>query len=370
MQILLVEPFFGGSHKKWAEGFQKYSVHDVKILSIPGRHWKWRMYGGAVELAKQFLATDFHPELLIASDMLDLATFVALCRKRLSNTLISLYFHENQITYPWSPDDEDIKLKRNNQYGFINYTSALAADAIFYNSKYHLTSFTESLESFLKQFPDYLNLENIQSIVDKSNVLHLGMDLTKFNDFNTENTEIQPVILWNHRWEYDKNPELFFKTLLRLKEEKISFKLIVLGESYSKTPSIFKEIESLFKNQIIHFSYADSFDEYANLLWKANILPVTSNQDFFGGSIIEAIYCNCFPILPNRLAYPEHIPKALHDDHFYENEEAFYIKLRNAVFNISIWKNGQSLQNFVSRYDWSTLAPHYDSTFENLVHSS
>mgnify|MGYP000456988033 CR=1 FL=1 len=37
---------------------------------------------------------------------------------------------ENQITYPWSPQDEDVKYQRNNQYGFINYTSALAADQV------------------------------------------------------------------------------------------------------------------------------------------------------------------------------------------------------------------------------------------------
>jgi len=47
MKILLVEPFFVGSHASWAKGYQQFSQHDVEILSLPGRHWKWRMYGGA-----------------------------------------------------------------------------------------------------------------------------------------------------------------------------------------------------------------------------------------------------------------------------------------------------------------------------------
>jgi glycosyltransferase involved in cell wall biosynthesis len=370
MRILIVEPFFAGSHKQWAEALQRFSKHEIKILSLPGRHWKWRMFGGAVNLAEKFLTSDFCPDLLIASDMLDLATFVSLCRHRLSKTAISIYFHENQITYPWSPNDEDVVLKRNNHYGFINYTSALVADSVFFNSEYHLTSFTDSLEPFLKQFPDHKNLENINQIRVKSKVLYLGIDLKKFDGFNSQYTHNKPVILWNHRWEYDKNPDLFFKTLLRLKDEDIPFKLIVLGQSYSKMPSIFEDVEKVFADQIVHFGFVSSFKGYAKLLCQSDILPVTSNQDFFGGSVIEAIYCNCFPILPNRLAYPEHIPKNVHPTQFYNNEEELYNKLKFAVLNTKKLISSESLRSFVARYDWSNLAPVYDSTFEKLVHSS
>ncbi len=368
MQILIVEPFFGGSHKKWAEEYQKCSVHDVEIISLPGRHWKWRMFGGAVDLAKTFLASDFQPDLLIASDMLDLGTFVSLCRNKLSKTAISIYFHENQITYPWSPVDVD--LKRNNHYGFINYTSALIADSIFFNSKYHLASFTESLGPFLKQFPDHKTLENIEKIREKGKVLYLGMNLDKFDDYRIQLTHNEPIILWNHRWEYDKNPDLFFEVLLRLKEESILFKLIILGQSYSKIPPIFKEIEKQFANEIIHFGFVPTFKEYATLLWQSDILPVTSNQDFFGGSVVEAIYCNCFPILPSRLAYPEHIPKEDHKNHFYKSDDELYQKLKSTILNLKGFKNSEFLKNYVARYDWSNLAPFYDATFDTLIHSS
>ena len=47
MKILLIEPYFTGSHKQWAEGYKSYSKHEVKILSMKGQFWKWRMHGGA-----------------------------------------------------------------------------------------------------------------------------------------------------------------------------------------------------------------------------------------------------------------------------------------------------------------------------------
>ena len=368
MKILLVEPFFSGSHQTWAEAVQRFSKHDVHILSLKGRHWKWRMIGGAVSLAKKFLDSDFKADLLLATDMLDLNSFLGLTRQRLANIPVVIYFHENQITYPWSPKDQDVILKRNNQYGFINYTSALAANSVLFNSEFHKTSFLNGLNHFLRQFPDEKNLENIDIINNKATVLPLGLSLQRFLKFkNKIEKNNPPILLWNHRWEYDKNPDAFFQALFRLQEEGIDFKLVVLGDAYQKQPKIFSIAKEKLNDHILHFGFVENFETYAQWLWKADILAVTSQQDFFGGSVVEAIYCHCFPILPNRLAYPEHIPKACKSDVFYETEEEFYQKLKTNLFLLKSKTYKASLQNFVAKYDWSTLAARYDSLFENIA---
>lgn len=366
MKILIVEPFFSGSHKKWACGFQQTSQHDVDILSLPGRHWKWRMYGAAVSLANAFKKRETKPDLIIASDMLDLTTFIALVRQEIQGIPIALYFHENQITYPWSAADQDVPLQRNNQYGFLNYTSALVADIVFYNSSYHLESFLGSLPDFLNQFPDHLELQNIELIRNKSEVLSLGIDLKVFDLFKNNNENEVPILLWNHRWEYDKNPEDFYEALCYLKSENLPFKLIMLGENYQKSPVVFKKIEKEFQKELLHFGYAKGFDTYANLLCQADILPVTNNQDFFGGSVVEAIYCGCFPLLPDRLAYPEHIPDDYKSHCFYHNKEEFHQKLKQALLDLKKNKVNQSLVDFVAPYDWSILAKLYDERFEKI----
>ncbi len=107
MNILLVEPFFEGSHAAWAEGYQRHSRHRVELLTLTGRFWKWRMHGGAVTLAQRFLESDFCPDRILASDMCDLGTFLALTRERTARLPTAVYFHENQLSYPWSPDDPD-----------------------------------------------------------------------------------------------------------------------------------------------------------------------------------------------------------------------------------------------------------------------
>lgn len=176
MKILLIEPFFTGSHKQWALGFQKHSKHQVELLTLSGHHWKWRMHGGAVTLAKQYLEGNYSPDLILVTDMLDLATFQALTRAKTALIPFAVYFHENQLTYPWSPKDEDVELNRDAHYAFINYTTALAADKVFFNSEYHKNVFISELSNFLKQFPDNNELENVELIRPKSSILHLGID--------------------------------------------------------------------------------------------------------------------------------------------------------------------------------------------------
>ena len=222
MNILLLEPYFTGSHKSWAEDLQNFSSNKIKILSMKGNFWKWRMQGSAITLAEKFNEMNIDPDLILATDMLDLTTFLSLTRKKTYKTPTVMYFHENQLSYPWSIKDKDFINKEHKHYGFINYSSALTADKVLFNSNYHKDSFLNELKLFLKRSPDYKELHTIEKIKDKSKVLYIGIDLKRFDRYKTKN-EGPPLILWNHRWEYDKNPEMFFKVLFNLQKKEIKY---------------------------------------------------------------------------------------------------------------------------------------------------
>lgn len=366
--ILIIEPYNSGSHAAWAEGYQNYSRHNVEILGMEGRYWKWRMHGGAVTLAKRFIEGDFKPDLIFASDMLDLSTFLALTRSRTAATPTALYFHENQLSYPWSPDDRDVIHKRDSHYGFINYSSALAADRLFFNSAYHMESFLDEVWRLLKNFPDYNELVTVKEMRNKSSVLHLGLDLKRLDGHRPESIKKggKPLILWNHRWEYDKNPADFFRALYIIAEKGLEFELAVLGENFRKKPAEFEEARERLGDRIVQFGYAEDFPSYASLLWKADIMPVTSNQDFFGGSVVEGIYCNNFPLLPKRLAYPEHIPEEFQEEFFYEDFDDLVGRLEKAIINIDDTRS-KDVGRFVGGYRWEEMAPRYDDLLKGLA---
>ena len=181
LNVCLIESFYTGSHKQWADGLRKYSQHNIEILSLPGRHWKWRMHGAAITLASEYEKRNGQSDLILATDLLDLNIFLSLCRNSMKPGLpVALYMHENQLAYPWSPADEDKEKGRDRHYMFIQYASALCADRVWFNSNYNLQSFMHKLAGFLKPFPDYRNEDSVKAIKTKSSVLPLAIDYDLF----------------------------------------------------------------------------------------------------------------------------------------------------------------------------------------------
>ena len=323
------------------------------------------MHGGAVTLARMFMESELQPDLILTTDMLDLTIFLSLTRSRTANIPTAVYFHENQLSYPWSTTDRDVGGKRNVHYGFINYTTALTADHVFFNSQYHMNSFLTEARKMLKHFPDHNELETLKIITGKSSVLHLGLDLSRLDEHRSEKESGTPLLLWNHRWEYDKNPEDFFNVLKILSEKGLDFEVAILGKNFKHKPDVFDQaIESLGK-KVIHYGYADSFKEYAKWLWRADILPVTSNQDFFGASIMEAVYCGTHPLLPERLSYPELIPEEFHGSILYDDYNDFVQRLEKMI---QVNNNDKAhIRNVSLRFDWAEIINRYDEAFEEII---
>lgn len=323
------------------------------------------MQGGAVTLARMFMERELSPDLILATDMLDLTTFLALTRSRTAHTPAALYMHENQLTYPLPPGE-----KRELHYGFINYASMMAADRVFFNSVFHLESFFDELPRLLKHFPDYNELESIAVLRAKSEVLPVGIDLRRYDAFRPPAPRAgPPLLLWNHRWDYDKNPEDFFRVLYRLADEGLDFEVALAGENYRQSPEEFEEARHRLGKRVVQYGYVSDFAAYARLLWQADIMPVTSRHDFFGISVVEAIYCDTFPLLPARLTYPDYVPPEWAGECLYRDMDDLVAKLRHCIMEVERYR-AISLRRHVERFDWSVVIRQYDRRLEALASSS
>jgi glycosyltransferase involved in cell wall biosynthesis len=179
-------------------------------------------------------------------------------------------------------------------------------------------------------------------------------------------------VLWNQRWEYDKNPEAFFRLMNRLDDVGCSFRLILAGEHFEEQPYEFEQAFERYAERILHYGYAEDFAEYSRLLHRADLLVSTSIPEFFGIAIMEAIYCGCHPLLPNRLSYPELVPESLHRPLLHapilyeDNDKLFQIMM-------SILKGEErplpvsTLRGIPERLDWRTHIAAYDTLFEEVV---
>lgn len=367
MNILAIEPFLGGSHKAFLNGLEHHSKHHIFSVTMPDQYWEWLVYGGIVTLAKASMRIEEPIDLILASSLTDLSAFMALTNPRFAHTPVAMYMHENQLTMPLPEGKE-----RNNTYCYINYLSALIADQLIFSSHFHYESFFESLPEFLKRFPDNENMDTIHLIEEKSTILHPGIDLKSFDrQKDTRHENLNPVIVWNQRWSYDKDPAKFFRMMNRLDDAGYKFDLILAGDNRHDIPVEFEKAWKRYGHRIKLYGYVDDFEQYSQLLHKGDIVVSTAQYEFFCTAIMEAVYCGCHPVLPNDLTYPELIPESLaqpllHSPIFYENEDELFTILKNILVNEAKPLPKSTLQRINRHLDWSNIIKSYDELFENI----
>ncbi len=361
-RICLLEPYDTGSHRAWLRGYAAHSQHTVIPLTLAGRFWKWRMHGGAVSLERLYREADVMPDLILATDMVDLTTFLALTRDITHDVPVALYMHENQLTYPPRPGE-----KRDLHYAFINYASMLCADAIYFNSQYHLDAWLDELPRLLKHFPDYREMDSLARLEERSEVLPLGLSLGRLDVPRDHAADDGPLlIVWNHRWEYDKGPATLVRAMRALKDRGVPFRLALLGERFVGIPAAFEALPELLGDALVQYGYVERYEDYARWLWRSDVVVSTAIQEFFGAAVAEAMYCDCVPLLPDRLAYPQFVPKRWRDICLYETDQDLADRLAWMAANLSQVRS-LTFRDRVQPLDWPHMAPVYDQRFQTLI---
>jgi glycosyltransferase involved in cell wall biosynthesis len=368
--IWLLSAYHTGSHAAWGEGYARHSRHVVRLITLDGRFWKWRMQGGARALAAQAAARAPHspppdavPDAIVATDMVNLPAWLGFMRRRLAAaTPVLLYMHENQLTYPWAAGE-----RRDLTYAVINWQSMIAADAVAFNSAFHLESWFDELPRLLKHFPDYTYLGDIAAVRARAFVLPAAIDAPHVAPLPAlpDNDPDAPLILWNQRWEYDKRPDRFFALLDRLDKAGVPFRLAVAGENFRNVPQEFVDARARFGKRMIQWGYVPTRTAYYALLQQADLVISTADHEFFGLSVLEAIAAGAFPLLPTRLSYPELVPAGLHAACLYADDDDLFAKAQARL--LAPRRAPPSLQAHVrAHFTWAAVAPRYDAALEAL----
>uniref|UniRef100_A0A3B1JWI6 tRNA-queuosine alpha-mannosyltransferase n=1 Tax=Astyanax mexicanus TaxID=7994 RepID=A0A3B1JWI6_ASTMX len=426
MSVLLVEAFYGGSHKQLVDLLQE-RVDDCVTYTLPAKKWHWRARTAALYFMQAIPASPAY-RVLFASSVLNLAELVAL-RPDLASLKKILYFHENQLIYPVRKSQE-----RDFQYGYNQILSCLVADVVVFNSEFNKRSFLSSISTFMKTMPDHRPKGLDQLIEPKCRVLHFPIrftDVTRFlpehklllrqsqtphssgsqdspdlseitkasstastqehqheppakkqstaepqlspqQEDNIEDMEHQPAaslspdqdpekprplhIVWPHRWEHDKDPQLFFQTLLKLREQELNFEVSVLGETFTDVPDIFAEAKEQLVSHIRHWGFMPSKEDYLRVLCQADVVVSTAKHEFFGVAMLEAVHCGCYPLCPKALVYPEIFPGS----YLYSTPEQLCKRLRSFCKHPHLVRQ-HVVQVNTSAFSWDALGKEYTS---------
>ncbi len=365
LRILALEPYYGGSHRAVLDGLVAHVDAEWTLLTLPPRKWKWRMRGAAITMAAEARARadvwraggGAGPafDLVFASTFVNLAEFKGLAGAELAAVPAIVYFHENQLVYPNRHEAE-----WDYQFPLTNVTSALAADRCLFNTAWNLERFVSETGPFLRRFPDHHPRGVGELVAARSAVLAPPFDPAPFDRAAPPMRGARPRIVWPHRWEHDKDPDAFFSAVATLAAEGLAFEVAVAGQAFRETADGMQHAAGSLGDRLVHVGEPGSRGEYATLLSSADIAVSTAVNEFFGLAMVEACYCGAYPLVPDRLAYPELYPAGFR----YGHHDALVARLRSLVLDPPA---PGAAREIAERFTFERLAPRYAEEFERVA---
>ncbi|KAK2964691.1 putative Glycosyl transferases group 1 [Blattamonas nauphoetae] len=369
MKLVVIEPFYedSGSHKQFVEILKTIfePILEMEVYTQRGVKFHWRIRCSSMYFAETIPQQGDTPGILLCSSVFHLAEFLGL-RKDFQNWVKLIYMHENQLIYPVQHTDES-----DFQFGWIQIVSCQSADHVFFNSSFNMTSFLGEMSHFLKKLPDYRPSPSfLDRIRSRSSVLHYPLTPLQPQPAPPLSEDRPLRIVWNGRWEHDKNPDSLFSVLFLLKtfceglhqkrlvqntqnddtpstattesqsaetgEKRMkletrqlgsTFEISILGQPFGEEPPIFTKAKSDLAAHIVQWGRLPSKQDYFDHLNTCDVILSTAVHEFFGVGVLEAVAVGCFPLCPNRLVYPELFGK----EHLYNTDNQLYKRLCDLV---------------------------------------
>ncbi|MFD1216292.1 tRNA-queuosine alpha-mannosyltransferase domain-containing protein [Microbulbifer celer] len=356
MKVLLLSAYDADSHKRWRQGLVAALADWAwTVLTLPPRYFSWRVRGNSLSWGRGEALDTLRQgwDLIVATSMTDLSALRGLVPE-IARIPTAVYFHENQFDYPRSNDAVS-----SIEPQLLNIYTALCGDLLLFNSEYNRSTLLSGAEALLRRFPDAVPEGVCREIADKSSVLPVPLEAHTFVPY--AHKPARPTFVWNHRWEYDKGPDILCAALQDFGRHHIPYTLHMVGQQFRRQPAEFDRIRALLEAQgaVGAWGYQESAQAYRQLLAGSHGVLSTARHDFQGLAVLEAVAAGCAPLVPDSLAYPEWFGEGgwQYSDDVETSGANLSAAMKRCAEQVA---RGESLQvPDVSRLGWPELAGQY-----------
>lgn len=366
MNILILSAYDAESHKSWRLGLvAAFPEYSFTVLTLPPRYFSWRIRGNSLSFADSLRQDPCRYDLILATSMVDLSTLMGLVPK-LAAVPSLLYFHENQFAFPKTQHAH-----ASLEPQMVTLYSALSATTLAFNSRYNFDTYCQGIRDLLKRFPDAVPSGLVDNIRAKSHILPVPLSDDVFNATHSyvvpERGDRDPSVVWNHRWEYDKGPDRLLALLNALPRD-LRVKFHIVGQRFKQCPDEMDQIHQLLRERgwLGQWGPIASRHRYLDCLSEADVVLSTAIHDFQGLSVLEAMARGCFPVAPDRLAYPEYVDSAFRYRAFSDDRDAEASAAAETLVSVlgSVdAASGARPSASAKSYRWQVLRKDYQSAF-------
>lgn len=301
LDILALEPFYGGARRVMLESIIKCSRHRWTLLKLPPRRIERRLIAAAHWFAEQ-LSRHWagRCDLLFTSEAMNLADLYRLV-PALTKQPAVVYFHGNQLPEPNANSSSNLDL--------VNLNTAVAATEIWFNSMFHLRSFLAKATALVRRHPELSAQNPMPEIAGKAQLMTPPVDLRHLHEIMQTSPHVKREKRTIFVETRDADRDLLNRALSTLMRRGEHFKLITIGNLDGISDELPRE--TLSEN-----------DDTAQLqaMLRCGVFMSAKIGAPNDHHAVRALAAGCFPMVPNTGVYRELLPESIHPACLYNGE--------------------------------------------------
>ncbi|MGH7213393.1 MAG: tRNA-queuosine alpha-mannosyltransferase domain-containing protein [Tepidisphaeraceae bacterium] len=299
LDILALEPFFGGNRRVMLESLIRCSRHRWLLLKLPPRRIERRLTAAAHWFAEQLSRHWIgRIDVLFTSEAMNLSDLLRMTPELAKKPSV-VYFHSNQLPLP----GEDAK----SALDLVNLGTANAASEIWFNSLFHLRSFLARATALVDRHPELSSRNPLPDIAGKAHVMPPPVDLASIHAL-TESGERPPrdkrTIFVETR---DADVKLLNAALSVLTRRGERFQIVTIGPVEELAPDLPRTT----------LSEKDDTGQ-ARALLGAGVFLSTKTGATHDHHCMRALAAGCWPVLPDGCVYADIIPESVRSSTCYD----------------------------------------------------
>lgn len=347
LDILALEPFYGGARRNMLETIIRCSRHRWTLLKLPPRRLERRLSAASIWFAEQ-LSRHWvgRVDLLFTSEAMNLADLYryvpALVRKP-----AVVYFHSNQLPEPAA--------RTTGPHDVVNLNTATAATEVWFNSLYHLRLFLAKASALVQKHQELAVRSPMPEITAKAHVMSPPVDLSLVHQLAPEcaGQRSKRRIFVETR---DADPYVINRAMATLTRRGEEFELMTIGPVDDLSPD-------LPRRTIPELDEAG----HVRAMLQSGIFISTRRGATADLHAVRALASGCWPLLPAGCAYAELLPQMLGSSCLYDGsadvlagrlQDAWHLELPSGY--------EQDLSRILHRYDPNVACRLMDERIEQL----